>query len=117
MKAFVAILLIALEPLHFSGELIAVIPTITYRGWPAVLEVALHAGVAALCVMAGFALLNDSPDGRRIATVAIVASFLRVVQSTYWSALPDNTIPGDELFRVGIAGAAALIAIVILRRR
>jgi hypothetical protein len=102
VKAFVAILLIALEPLHFSGELIAVIPTITYRGW---------------CVMAGFALLNDSPDGRRIATVAIVASFLRVVQSTYWSALPDNTIPGDELFRVGIAGAAALIAIVILRRR
>ena len=117
MKALVAILLIALEPLHFASELITLIPTITYRGWPAIIEVALHAGVAALCVMAGFALLNDSPDARRIARAAILASFLRVVQSTYWSALPDNTIPGDELFRVGIAGAAALIALLILRRQ
>ena len=117
MKALVAILLIALEPLHFSSELIAVIPTITYRGWPAILEVAVHAGVAALCVMAGFALLNDSPDGRRLAVVAVVASWLRVVQSTYWSALPGNTIPGDELFRVGTAAAAALAALLILRRR
>ena len=83
----------------------------------AILELALHGGVAALCVMAGFALLNDSPDGRRIATTALVVSFLRVVQSTWWSALPDNTIPGDELLKISIAGGAAAIALIIVQRR
>lgn len=117
MKALVAILLIALEPLHFSGEIVAVLPTIAYRGWAAILELALHGGVAALCVMAGFALLNDSPDGRRIATTALVVSFLRVVQSTWWSALPDNTMPGDELLKISIAAGAAAIALLIVQRR
>lgn len=117
MKALVAILLIAVEPLRFSGEIIAVLPTIAYRGVPAMIELALHAGVAALCVMAGFALLNGSPDGRRIATIALVVSFLRALQSTWWSALPNNTMPGDELLKVVIAGAAAGIALLIVRRR
>jgi hypothetical protein len=117
VKALVAVLLIAVEPLHFSGEIIALLPTLAYRGWIALAELAVHAGVAALCVMAGFALLNDSPDGRRIATLALVASFLRVLQSTWWSALPDNTMPGDEPLKVAIAAAAAGIALLIVRRR
>ena len=117
MKALVAIVLIAVEPLHFSGEIIAVLPTLAYRGWIAIVELAAHAGVAALCVMAGFALLNDSPDGRRIATLALVVSFLRVLQSTWWSALPDNTMPGDEPLKVAIAAGAAGIALLIVRRR
>ena len=117
MKALVAILLIALEPLHFSGEVIGVLPTITYRGWAAMIELALHAGVAALCAMAGFALLNDAPDGRRIATTAILVSFIRVIQSTWWSALPDNTIPGDEPMKIAIAAGAAAIALLIVGRR
>lgn len=117
MKAFVAVLLIAIEPLHFSSELIAVIPTITYRGLAAILEVALHAGVAALCVMAGFALLNDSADARRIAVLAITASFLRVLQSTYWSVLPDNTMPGDEWRTAVMSAIAAAIALLIVRRQ
>lgn len=117
MKTLVAILLIALESLHFAGELMAVLPSIGYRGGTAFVEIALHAGVAALCVMAGFALLNDAPDARRIATLAIAASFLRVVQSTYWSALPNNTMPGDEWWRTLTAAAAAAIAFTIVRRR
>jgi hypothetical protein len=117
VKALVAVLLIAVEPLHFARELIAVIQTITYRGGLAMLEVSLHGGVAALCVAAGFSLLNDSPDARRIAAAAITASFLRVVQSTWWSALPDNTIPGDEPFKLATAALVAAIALVIIRRR
>ena len=117
MKALVAILLIAVEPLHFSGEVVGVLPTITYRGWIAMIELVLHAGVAALCVMAGFALLNDAPDGRRIATIALVVSLLRVVQSTWLSALPDNTVPGDEPLKISIAAGAAAIALLIVRRR
>lgn len=117
MKTLVAILLIGLEPLHFAGELLSVLPTISYRGWVAFLEIALHAGVAALCVMAGFALLNAAPDARRIGTIAIAASFVRVIQSTYFSVLPGNTIPGDEPLRAGAAAVAAAVALVIVRRR
>lgn len=117
MKALVAILLIAIEPLRFSNEVLAVFPTVAYRGPLAIAELALHAGVAALCVMAGFALLNDAPDGRRIATVALIVSWLRVLQSTWWSALPDNTMPGDEPLKVAIAAGAAAVALLIVRRR
>ena len=117
MKTLVAVLLIALEPLHFAGELVIVLPTITYRGWVAFLEVAVHAGVAALCVMAGFALLNGSPDARRVATIAVLASVLRVAQSTYWSALPSNTIPGDEPIRIAVGIVAGSVALLILRRQ
>lgn len=117
MKTLVAVLLVALEPLHFAGELLMVLPTLIYRGWLAFVEVATHAGVAALCVMAGFALLNQSPDARRVAGIAILASLLRVIQSTYWSALPTNTIPGDEPLRIATAAASAGIALLILRRR
>lgn len=117
MRTLVALLLVALEPLHFAGELLTVLPTLVYRGWVAFLEVAMHAGVAALCVMAGFALLNESPDARRVATIAILTSLLRVVQSTYWSALPNNTIPGDEPLRIAVSAAAAGVALLILRRR
>ena len=117
MKTLVAILLVALEPLHFAGELLMVLPTLVYRGWVAFLEVAVHAGVAALCVMAGFALINGSPDARRVATIAILASMLRVVQSTYWSSLPNDTIPGDEPLSIAVSVAAAGVALFILRRR
>jgi hypothetical protein len=117
VKTFVAVLLIALEPLHLAGELVAVLPTLVYRGWVAFVEVAMHAGVAALCVMAGFALLNESPDARRVATIAILASMLRVVQSTCWSSLPNNTMPGDEPLRIAVSVAAAGVALLILRRR
>lgn len=116
MKALVAVLLIAIEPLRFSNELLSVLSTITFRGPLAMTELAVHAGVAALCVMAGFALLNDAPDKRRIATLAIVVSFVRVVQSTWWSALPSNTMPGDEPLTVSIAAVAATLALLIVRR-
>jgi hypothetical protein len=117
VKPLVAVLLIALEPLHFAGELLSVLPTIGYRGWVAFVELAVHAGVAALCVMGGFALVNQSPDARVVASLAIVASLLRVIQSVYWSALPDSTMPGDELFKVSMAVAAGAAALVIVRRR
>ena len=116
MKTVVAVLLIVLEPLRLAGELLSVVGTIAYRGWLAPVELVVHAAIAALCATGGFALLNEGPDARRLARIGIVASFARVVQSTWWSALPSNMVPGDELLTVGFAAVVAAVAFVIASR-
>jgi hypothetical protein len=102
----IAGLLILSEPLRFAAEALMVLQTIGYRGTLAALELTIHGGVAAVCAAAGFALWNGSPDSKRLAAIAIVVAFLRVIQSLYWSVLPNNTVPGDE----PLIAAAALIA-------
>lgn len=117
MKTFVAALLIALEPLRFAGEFLSVVGTISYRGPLAVVELVMHAGVAGLCVMAGFALLNAAPDATRLARIAIVMAFARVLQSTWWSALPSNLAPGDEWSTMIVAAIVGSLAFVAVSRR
>ena len=112
----IAALLLVLEPLHFAGEALSVLPTIAYRGTVAALELVVHAVVAALCAAGALALANSAPSGRAIATAAVVASALRTCQSLYWSALPNNTPPGDENLVVLTAIAVAGIALVFVRR-
>jgi len=97
MRRSVVTLLLALEPLRFVFELLRVLSTIVYRGPIAAAELALHAVVAVVCAGAALAFWNGSADARRLATMAVVASATRVIQSVYWSALPDDTAPGDEL--------------------
>jgi hypothetical protein len=115
----VAALLLAWEPLNFAPEALLVLPSIGYRGWIAAVELAVHAAVAALAAAAGLALWNGSPDGKRLATIAIVAALARNVQSLYWSALPNATLPGDETLTAGITlfvGALALATLHVARR-
>src|SRR5688500_8374224 len=97
MIALVAALLVFLEPLRFAAEALAVIPTITYRGVLALIELVAHGLVAALSAAAGLSLWNGSPDGARLARVAIVAVTARSIQSLTWTVLPNNTPPGSEL--------------------
>ena len=111
----VAALLIFWEPLRFAAEALMVLPTIGYRGALAALELAVHGGVAAVCAAAGFALWNDSPDSKRLAAIAIVVAVLRVIQSLYWSVLPNNTVPGDEPLIAGLALIAGLGALAVVR--
>ena len=77
----------------------------------------MHGGVAALCVMAGFALLNAAPDATRLARIAIVVAFARVLQSTWWSALPSNVAPGDEWRTITVAEIVGELAFVAVSRR
>jgi hypothetical protein len=111
----VAALLIFWEPLRFAAEALMVLPTIGYRGALAALELAVHGGVAAVCAAAGFGLLNASPDSRRLAAIAIVAAVLRVIQSLYWSVLPNNTVPGDQPLIAALAVIAGVSALAVLR--
>ena len=118
MIGVVAALLLFWEPLSFAVEALTVLPTIAYRGWVPALELAAHAAVAALTAAGGLALWNRASDARRIATIAIVASVARNIQSQYWSALPSATPPGDEPLTAGIVvliGAAALAVLHVAR--
>ena len=110
-------LLIAWEPLRFAGEALQVVTSIPYRGWLAAVELLAHAGAAALSAGAGFALWNQTPDARRIATFAIVALMARAVQSVYWSVLPNNTMPGDEPLSIGVALLAGGLRLAAIRWR
>ena len=117
MINIVAALLVFLEPLRFAAEALAVTPTIGYRGSLAIVELIAHGLVAALSATAGFALFNKSPDGRRLATLAIVVVTLRAIQSLTWSVLPNNTSPGSELLLLGVTIAVSTVAFVVVRRR
>ena len=111
-----AALLLVLEPLHFAGEALSVLSTIAYRGTVAAFELVVHGLVAALCAAGALALVNAAPSGRAIATTAIAASALRTWQSLYWSALPNNTPPGDEPLVALTTVVVAGIALVLVRR-
>lgn len=117
MIHIVAAVLVLWEPLHFAAEALGVFPTIVYRGVLAWIELAVHGGVAAFSAAAGLALINGSPDGRRLARIAILIVMARTIQSLYLSVLPGNTPPGLEPVYGGVAVAAGLLGIALLRRR
>lgn len=108
-------LLIAWEPLNFAGVVLQVLPSLVHRGGIAAVELIARGAVAMLCVAAGFALLNGSPDALRLARIAIVVSVARVIQSIYWSVLPNDTIPGDEPFRVAVAILVGALLVLVMR--
>lgn len=115
MIKVVAALLIFLEPLRFAAEALAVIPTIGYRGALAIVELVAHGVVAALSASAGFALFNNSPDGRRLGRLAILVAAARSIQSMTWSMLPNDTPPGSELISAGVTLVVAAVALIVLR--
>lgn len=111
----VAVLLLVWEPLNFAATALNVWPTLAYRGWISVAELALQGAIATLCVAAGMMLFNDGPDGRRIARIAVGLSVARVVWAVYWSALPGNTVPGTEPFQAGFAIVVGVGMLLVLR--
>lgn len=116
MRRLIAAFLALWEPARFATEALSVISTISYRGTAAAVELVVHGCVAALCAAAGVGLWNSESDARRLATIAVTAAVARAVQSLYWSSLPDNTPPGDELPRAALAVIAGAIALVTVRR-
>lgn len=84
-------------PLNFSAELTQTLPSLSMRGPIAALELFGHAVLAAVCVAAAWALWNRNAHGPMLARAALIGAALAAVQSLYWSVLPSQTIPGDEL--------------------
>jgi hypothetical protein len=111
-----AVFLLVWVPLQFSAELTATLGTISMRGPWAVLELAAHAGVAALSFAAGWALWVGNRPGPTFAMMALPAYAAYSVQSLYWSVLPGQTMPGDKLPKAIIAVVHAMVWMVYLRR-
>ncbi len=116
MQLLLGAFLLLWEPANFASEALTVARTLSARGvWP-LLELIAHAGVAALTAAAALALWNGSPDGRRLAAVAVLASAARTLQTLWWSALPHDVKPGDQFLIAAIAVTHAAAWVLYLGR-
>jgi len=97
MRALLSLILLVWYPLNFAAELLKTLPSIGMRGPVAALELVLHGLVAATCVAAGWSLRQGAAAGPALARIALIAVAITAVQSLYWSLLPGQTKPGDEL--------------------
>ena len=104
------------EPLNFAVRALGILPTIAYRGWVSALELAVHGAVAAVAAAAGLALMNRTHAAHRLATVAVLASCARMIQSVSFSTLPNETVPGQEPYVVIVALTFTILALAIIRR-
>jgi hypothetical protein len=112
----IAALLLVWEPLNFAVGALTVLPTIVYRGWVPGVELACHAGVAAIAAAGGLSLWNGGHHAVRLATVSIIAVVTRIIQSLYWSTLPSATIPGSEPLTAAVALLAGATSLALLYR-
>jgi hypothetical protein len=118
-KALVFVLslfLMAWEPASVAGELLNAMGTLGMRGFAGGLELAAHAAVAIVAVVAGWSLRTGAPHAPSVAQAALAASALRTVQSLHWSALPHQTMPGEQLPMAVAALLHAAVWILYLRR-
>jgi hypothetical protein len=104
-------------PMNFAAELMGTLSSVPMRGTPAVLELAIHAIVAAVSAAAGFAIWTGSDAVPPLAFVAVAAATVIAVQSLYWSFLPHQTMPGDKLPLALLNGLHGAAWLMYLRRR
>ena len=83
--------------MNFAAAVSMTLPTMSFRGPLAALELFAHGMVAALSVSAGWALWHSRPHGPNLAVLALSAMAAVSVQSLYWSTLPSQVQPGTEL--------------------
>lgn len=114
--SLLSLILLVWYPLNFAAELLKTLPSIGMRGPVAALELGLHGLVAATCVAAGWALWNGATAGPALARIALFAVAFTAVQSLYWSVLPGETKPGDELPLALFAIAHSAAWLVYLHR-
>ena len=104
------------EPLRVAGELTGSIGTLGMRGLAGAIELAVHAAVAVVAVAAGWGLWIRNPQAPALAGFAVAASAAVTIQSLYWSSLPGNAVPGEQLPVSVVALAHAAGWILFLRR-
>lgn len=114
--SILCLILVLWFPLNFAAELLRALPSVALRGPFALLELLGHGIMAAICVAAGMSLWNGSPHGRPFAAVALVLAAVASVQNLYWSVLPSQVMPGDELPLAVFAIAHSALWLAYLRR-
>ena len=115
-RLLLCLVLYVWQPLNFSVELAATLPTLGMRGLPAAAELIVHGAIAALSVAAASALWSATPAGPRLATIALVGVALSGVQTLYWSRLPHQTTPGDKLPIAALTIAHSALWLLYIRR-
>jgi hypothetical protein len=112
-----SVVLMVWFPANYAIELITTLPSLGMRGSPAVAELLVHGAAAALSFAAGWSLSVGNAAGIPLARTALVATAVTGVQSLYWSSLPSQTKPGDELpISLLIVGHAAAWLLYLARR-
>jgi hypothetical protein len=106
--------LLVWRPWTFAVELAGVLPSLGLRGPLAVAELVAHGAAAACAVAGGWALWTSSPHRLVLARAGVITSAIVSVQSLYWSVLPSQTRPGDELPLALLAVVHAAIWLVYL---
>lgn len=104
-------------PMNFAAELATTLPSLGYRGGPAIIELFVHGVAAALAMAAAWALLTAHPDAERFAMLAVVVATAIAVQGLFWSYLPSQTKPGDEWPIAAAYVANGVLWVAYLRRR
>lgn len=104
------------EPLRLATELSGSLGTMGMRGIAGVVELGAHAAIAALAVAAAWALWIQNPQSPALASMALAASAATTVQTLYWSRLPGNAVPGEQLPLSILAIAHAAGWIIYLRK-
>ncbi len=104
------------RPFDFVFELLQSLSSLGMRGAPGALELLFHGLVAAISVAAVRALSSRLPVAPALAAVALIGSAAATVQTLYWTALPQQTIPGTEALLSTIAVVHAAIWLIYLKR-
>jgi hypothetical protein len=108
--------LLAWVPFTFASEFLVTVPSLEMRGMPAAVELLVHGLVAMLCATAGWMIWVRSPAAQSAATGAVLVSGLASLQSIFWTVLPRNLAPGDELPLSAAVGIHMLFWLVLIRR-
>jgi hypothetical protein len=114
-----SVFLFVWEPLRFADDLTGSLGTLAMRGTPGVAELAAHATAAIVAASAAWGLWVRNPRAPFLASIAVAASSMVTIQSLYWTYLPGNAVPGEQLPMsiLAIAHAAGWIAYLRKSRR
>jgi hypothetical protein len=114
-----SVFLFVWEPLRFADDLTGSLGTLAMRGTPGVVELAAHAATAIVAASAAWGLWVRNPNAPILASIAVAASSMVTIQSLYWTYLPGNAVPGEQLplSILAIAHAAGWIAYLRKSRR
>ena len=104
-------------PTNFAAELATTLPSLGYRGAPAIVELLVHGVAAALAMAAAWALLTAHLDAERFAMLAIIVATATAIQDLFWSSLPSQTKPGDEWPIAAAYLLNGMLWLAYLRRR
>ena len=101
-------------PGTFAVELLSALPSIGMRGPAAWIELTVHGAVAIVCAVAGRMIRLGTPAAPALAVTGILGRAAIVIQSLFWTTLPQDVAPGTRGFFTALACVNALVWLAVL---